>query len=309
MAATSAGRTLRPDLQPHRGRGRGGPHRRRREAGGRGGRGEPGGHRGRPAEPGHPPGADRGLGAQRSARRAPATPGQAGRADRGHGRPEPATAISTSCSPAGLSLVSDNKTPTLTLAADPANGGHLAVGLRPVSSGVSTTVPPSSLGGAARRPARGPRWCPRQRRHAAWTSWPSISAGAVNTTHRAGFDLDGGTARDFFAPPATATGAAGRAEHGRRLAGRSPPPGRRGQRRRRRPGTPPNLHALIATERLALSDRRRRRSDPGPVDRRLRSAGRAGPRHLRAGRRHPEPPQRAARVGVRRLHRRGAGRT
>jgi flagellar hook-associated protein 1 len=152
--------------------------------------------------------------------------------------------------PGGVALVSGHRSAEFSTIADPSNDGHVAVQLRPTDG-----TPPARLSTAALAGAAGGLLAARDGALvAAGDSLDQLAfdlAGAINTTHRAGFDLDGNTNNDFFAPPAAAQGAAAALSvdaallaDPRRLAGAAAA---------NAPGDATNVNALISTERLALS--------------------------------------------------------
>jgi flagellar hook-associated protein 1 FlgK len=152
--------------------------------------------------------------------------------------------------PGGVSLVSGQRAAEFSVIADTSNDGHAAIQLRPTDGTSAVRVPAAALAGAA-----GGLVAARDGAlAAAGDSLDQLAfdlAGAINTTHRAGFDLDGGTNNDFFAPPAAAQGAAAALSvdaallaDPRRLASAAAA---------NAPGDATNVNALISTERLGLS--------------------------------------------------------
>lgn len=153
--------------------------------------------------------------------------------------------------PGGGGLVSGDRAARLSLAADPANGGHLAVYLTPVDGSAATAVPASALGGTV-------GGLLEARDGALKTALGGLDqlafdlASRWNEVHQAGFGLDGQSGRVLFAAPSGVDGAA------RRLA---VDPGMIADPRRLAaagaaeavPGDATNLYRLIATEAEAVS--------------------------------------------------------
>ncbi len=152
----------------------------------------------------------------------------------------------------GTALVSGDRAASLSLVPDPASNGRAAIAIRPPDGSGPTTLPGNLFAGAT-----GGLLDARDGALAVAASGLDQLAfdlaGAVNTTHRAGFDLDGGSGQDFFAAPAQVAGAARQLgvdaallADPRRLAAAASATAPSGDAT--------NLHALVATERLALSN-------------------------------------------------------
>lgn len=150
----------------------------------------------------------------------------------------------------GGALVSGDRAASMGTIADPTNGGHLALTLT-TGSQPTVTMPNSALGGSmgGTLDARdGTLLKAEQALDTAAYDW----ATTVNTQHRAGYGLDGGTGRDLFTVGATSAGAASALVvdpamvADPRLVGAAASAGGV-------PGDASNLQALIGTESRALA--------------------------------------------------------
>ena len=151
----------------------------------------------------------------------------------------------------GVSLVTGNLAGSLQLAADPANGGHLAVKLALPGSTSGSTLAAGTFGGALGG-ALDARDGALARASQRVDQLAYDLAGAVNAVHQAGYGLDGASGRSLFDVGTGATGAASRitvsaavAADPRALAAASSAAAL--------PGDASSLQALVATERQALS--------------------------------------------------------
>lgn len=154
--------------------------------------------------------------------------------------------------PSGLSLVSGQRAGSLSVEADPANGGHLAIRITRVGAPAPDGLtPPSAFGGRI----RGLMDARDGGLKNAVNSVDQLAfdvANALNTQHRAGFDVDGNAGGNMFTVAATAAGAARTisldaafAADPRRLAASSTAAGA--------PGDNTNLQAMVNSERQPLT--------------------------------------------------------
>lgn len=154
--------------------------------------------------------------------------------------------------PSGLALVSGGEAATLSVVADVANDGHLNVRVQRIgASQPDAFFSATAFGGAIRGVIDA-------RDGALQTSLDSLDtlafdfATAFNTQHRAGFALDGSAGVDFFTIPGTAPGSARTIALAGSIAA-DPRLIAAAATATSVPGDASNLHALVATERTALS--------------------------------------------------------
>jgi flagellar hook-associated protein 1 FlgK len=151
--------------------------------------------------------------------------------------------------PSGQGLVSDTKAGSLSVMADPSNGGHLAIRLTAPDGSTVTTL--SSMGGelggylSARDGAL--RQAEQQLDTLAWDM-----TGAINTVHQAGYGLDGVNGRSLLDAGASATGAARALQVHSAVLG-NPSAFAAASSATTVPGDASNVFNLINTENTALS--------------------------------------------------------
>lgn len=153
--------------------------------------------------------------------------------------------------PGGVSLVTGNRAASVDTLPDPANGGHLALRMIPVDGSTPVTLPNAQLGGTAGGLLEARDGIMKS----AETRLDQLAfdlAGTLNTVHRAGYGLDGGTNRDFIDAGATVLGAA-RAFAVDAAIVADPSLVAASSSATTLPGDANNLHALIATEATALT--------------------------------------------------------
>lgn len=159
--------------------------------------------------------------------------------------------------PGGLSLVSGDRAATLSVAADPNNGGHLSVRFSAPDGSPPAALPNNVIGGRV-------GGLLEARDGALLTTSRQLDtlaydfAQAVNQVHQSGFALDGSSGHQLFVIPGTSAGAAanlavdaGVLANPRMLAAAATS--------NAVPGDASNLQALIATESVATSTG----ADPG----------------------------------------------
>jgi len=152
--------------------------------------------------------------------------------------------------PGGAALVSDDRAATLSVIADPNNGGHMAVQLTRTDGSGPVTIPGANIGGTMGGAI--------QARDGAMASAVAgldtlafDLANTVNGVHSAGFALDGTTGRNLFTVGLSAPGAASTINLDALIAGN--PSLLAAASVAGAPGDNRNMLALIATERTALS--------------------------------------------------------